>query len=127
MDFFYLLKFLTPYSSLEKTSIYHPPLANTLIKIVQVFYNIFNMDFFGIDAISFCLWKKASTLHTLAFKFTTVVVASLYVLLTICCLNRFLRLHKILLYLKGSSITHGLSIFLALVYMQCTKVCPFVF
>ena len=88
----------------------------------QIIYRFFNLDFFGIDSLSFCLWKNASTLSILAFKYVTVIYAFVLVLVTIgairiCNRYRLTRLRK-----SRYSVIQGLSAFLVLAYSQCTEV-----
>ena len=57
-----------------------------------------------------------------AFKYVTVLIAFLMLYATIYIFGKFTALNKLLKYTKGSSVTHGLSTFLIMVYTQSTKV-----
>lgn len=90
--------------------------------IPQLIYRFFNLDYFGIDEMSFCLWENADTLSILAFKYLTVVYALVLVLGTvltirICSTCRFVRLRKM-----RYSVIQGLSAFLVMAYSQCTEI-----
>ena len=91
----------------------------------KIFYGFFNLDFFQINSLSFCLWPNASALDMLAFKYVTIIYAFLLTILVIwfiskCggrCLGKWFRITKI-----KSSVIHGISAFLLLCYSQCIRV-----
>ena len=119
------LLFAQTYDSLYvigKSLVYYPTPAYRLFQAIRVAYKFFNLDFFGINELSFCLWKGSTTLQMTAFKYVTVLIAFLLVYATIYFFGKFTALNKLLKYSKGSSVTHGLSTFLIMVYMQSTKV-----
>ena len=119
------LLFAQTYDSLYvvgKSLVYYPVPAYRLFQVIRVAYKFFNLDFFGINELSFCLWKGSTTLQMAAFKYVTVLIAFLMLYATIYIFGKFTALNKLLKYTKGSSITHGLSTFLIMVYMQSTKV-----
>ncbi len=101
--------------------VYYQKYSYYLIMAIQILYKLFNLDFFAIDPLSFCLWKGATALDMLAVKFVTVISAFILVFASVVFLNKFTALNKMLQYTKGSSVTHGFSTFLLMVYMQCTK------
>ena len=97
--------------------------ANNIIKVPKITENFltalysviktFNLDFFVIPGLDFCLFKGANPLDLLSFDYVLVVYLLLLVLFTITCLNRRcttrvkrLRGRRIL---RTSSIIHGLS------------------
>ena len=91
----------------------------------EVIYGLFNFDFFSIDRLSFCLWKQATVLDILVFKYVTVIFAfglviSLVVILHNYRCKRLCTLKK-KLHVRDSVI-HGLSAFLVICYAQCTKI-----
>ena len=96
---------------------------------LKLLLNVFNLSFFTHDQLSFCLWRNASSLDMIAFKYVTVVFAFSLILLTIAALN-FCRLDRCLKKIRirgikrniSSSILHGLSGFLVICYSQCTKI-----
>ena len=87
-------------------------------------YGLLSLDFFQIEALSFCLWPNASALDVQAFKYVTIVYALLLVILVIwltnkCgarCLGKWWRITTI-----KSSVIHGISAFLILCYSQCVR------
>ena len=97
----------------------------TAIEGYQVIYGHFNLDFFNIESLSFCIWKHASVLDIIASKYITIVYSSLLIVLVIwtinkCggrCLGRYCRITTI----KTSAI-HGISTFLVIGYAQCVNI-----
>ena len=115
--------------------------ANDLIRFPESMYNglrtykfivgIFNLKFFAHNHLSFCLWRSASTLDLLAFKYITILYASTLVVIIIVifkyCHNK--RINNILVKVKGesaasikSTIIHGVSGFLVICYSECTRI-----
>ena len=85
-------------------------------------YNTFNLEFFSIEALSFCLWKGAGTLDVLVMKYVTITYAFFLVLITVALLNRCkLRCAKRAALVKYN-IIHGLSSFFIICYVQCMRV-----
>ena len=118
---FYAQVFDSTFST-GKSFIYYPEPVHKLTQIIQVFYKLFNFDFFGIDSLSFCLWEGAKTLDMLAFKFVTVAFALLLIVITVFIMNRCVYNRWGKLFKNSLSIIHGLSAFLVMVYAQCTKI-----
>ena len=52
-----------------------------LTEVFHFIYRFFNFDFFSIKVLSFCLWKDATTLDVLAFKYVTVIYGLILVLI----------------------------------------------
>ena len=115
--------------------------ANDLIRFPESMFNglrtykfivgIFNLKFFAHNHLSFCLWRSASTLDLLAFKYITILYASTLVVIIIVifkyCHNK--RINNILVKVKGecaasikSTIIHGVSGFLVICYSECTRI-----
>ncbi|XP_064401532.1 uncharacterized protein LOC135347456 [Halichondria panicea] len=94
--------------------------------LYRFIYRVFNLDFFTEDALSFCLWKGATTLDTLAFKFVTVFYAFLLVLVSILIVNKYklnVRCCRQFRFTTIKSyIIHGLSAFLITCYIKCAQV-----
>jgi hypothetical protein len=103
----------------------HPTAISILSQGYQVIYGFFNLDFFNIDALSFCLWSSTTALDMLAFKYVTIVYALLLVvsvvMLTHRCGGRYLGKCCRITKLK-TSVIHGMSTFLVICYAQCVKV-----
>ena len=90
------------------------------IKAYRFIYRIFNLEFFTVDELSFCIWKGATTMDVLAVKYITIVYALLLVAVTIVIM-KLCTIKCFKLSVKGS-IIHGLSAFFVICYAQCTKV-----
>ena len=105
--------------------IWFPETPFQAIRIARLFYKLFNFDFFSRIELSFCLWKGATILDMLAFKYVTMTYASLLIIVTIWLINKC-NLYRKLYCLRPStmraSITHGLSAFLVMVYAQSATV-----
>ena len=88
------------------------------IEALNILHNIFNLEFFKIKRLQFCLWKNANTLDMLAFKYVSIVFAVSLIFLLVysmnhCCM-RYCR--------RRGSMVHGLTAFLIICYSQCTSV-----
>lgn len=101
------------------------------LDVYRFITRIFNLNFFAIDGLSFCLWKTASTLDLLAFKYITILYASTLVVVIIAifkyCHNK--RFNNFLVKMKvgsaastKSTIIHGISGFLVICYSECTRI-----
>ena len=91
----------------------------------HIIYGFFSLNFFSINPLSFCLWKDATVLDILAFKYVTIAYAFILILSVIMfmkyCARRMLGRYFKLSILKNSVI-HGLSAFVVICYAQCIKV-----
>ena len=92
----------------------------------KLIYKFFNLDFFSIEALSFCLWKGATVLDVLAFKYVTVIGGLALMFLCVILVNST-QAKKCFSHLRvttlKSSLIHGLSVFFVLCYSQCASVC----
>ena len=83
-------------------------------------FGFLNLDILRLDAISFCLWDRATVLDNLVFKYITTLYALLFILLLVwvlrCC--PFKQISK----LWRESPVHGISAFIMVTYTQCAKV-----
>ena len=90
----------------------------------QFFYGLFNFDFSVSSSFAFCLWKDASVLDIIAFKYLTIAIAFGFVLLLAVLMRRcsctFLCWMRKRVSPK-TSLVHGLSAFLVICYVQCTR------
>ena len=101
----------------------------TLTNIYQFIFGIFNFEFFTLesDQLSFCLWKNASVLDMLVFKYITTTYAMVVLLIFILavtfiprcysCMQRFVFKHTI-----TSSLIEAISALLIISYAQCANV-----
>ena len=101
------------------------------LDVYRFITRIFNLNFFAVDSLSFCLWRKASTLDLLAFKYITIVYASTLVVAIIAAFKycHSKHLNNMLTRVKGesaastkSTIIHGVSGFLVICYSECTRI-----
>ena len=53
------------------------------LNLYKTITRIFNLNFFAIDGLSFCLWEKANTLDIIAFKYITIFYSLILVLVLI--------------------------------------------
>ena len=95
------------------------------IDTIRMIYGFFNLDFFYIKSLSFCVWESASVLDILAFKYLTVVysvflIAGVIIFMKHCGARCFHKYHHI--NVARYSVIHGLSTFLVICYAQCIKV-----
>ena len=121
----------TAYSLLFMTQVLQATTASRAVEfkpevlytIFKVIYNIFNLDFFDIDALSFCLWKDARTLDIIAIKYASVLYAMVLTMLFIYCSKHCtykLKCHQCCT--SNYSVVQGLTAFLVICYFQCVRV-----
>ena len=94
----------------------------------QLFYGIFNFEFFSI--FPFCLWERATVMDVLTFKYVTTTFSFMLIFFIVLVMNycnkKFIRVCPGKCWprvRKDSSITHGISTFLVICYGQCTRAC----
>ena len=110
------------------------PTINIFMSIYKFVYRMFNLNFFTLDSLSFCLWKAATILDVLAFKYVTIIYSLILVSLTVLLMKvcNITRLKRSLLFKFASSgdlvkgtVIHGFSTFFVMSYSQCVKVTLF--
>ncbi|XP_064396731.1 uncharacterized protein LOC135343682 [Halichondria panicea] len=97
----------------------------------NIFYGIFNIDFFSVEPLSFCLFKHATVMDVLAFKYITTVIALALVILVVVCMSYCMCCTKLCTALKKkvntrASVLHGLSAFIVICYAECVRVSFFI-
>ena len=109
----------------ESSLLTFPRGIKVMMYIYEVIYGFFNMDFFNVDALSYCLWPNATALDMIAIKYITII----YVLFLIfgviwianrCggrCFGKWCRITTL-----KSSVIHGMTAFLIICYAQSLKV-----
>lgn len=105
--------------------IHFPKFVHVLIVGYRVIYTTSNLNYFSIEELSFCLWKGATTLDVIAWKYVTIVYALCLVMVTVLLFNTTAckkccvcwRPHTV----KNAAI-HGLVAFLMMCYSECAKV-----
>ena len=92
--------------------------------IAEFLYRFFSFDFFSMEELSFCLWRGATTLDAMAFKYVTIVTGLILMLICVLVMNS-LRIKRCLSCLRPStlrsSLIHGLSAFFVMCYSQCAR------
>ena len=92
--------------------------------MLKFIYRPFNLNFFTVEELSFCLWKGSNALDVMTMKATTVGVALVLVLSTLL-LARCRCVPFIMLFAKlhtpQSVLIHGLSAFFVLCYSQSAQ------
>ena len=95
------------------------------ISIAKLIYRFFNFEFFSIEELSFCLWKGATVLDALAFKYVTILFGLILIVIYVYLVNSS-RIKRYLPCLRPttlrSSLIHGLSAFFVMCYSQCARV-----
>lgn len=94
-----------------------------MIKTSVFVYRFFNLNFFTLDSLSFCLWEGASTLDIITIKFATIafaffLVLSVFIFLNVCT-PKFKRCSHVSL---KQSVIHGISTFLVVCFSQTVQV-----
>ena len=110
------------------------PIVGVLTSGYLFVYRMFNLNFFTLDQLSFCLWKGANTLDVLSIKYVTIIYSLLLVfttalLMKVCNITRLKRKTVFKLMSSGGSVKgtmiHGFSTFFVICYTQCAKVTLF--
>ena len=91
----------------------------------RLIYRFFNFEFFSIEQLSFCLWRDATVLDAMAFKYVTVVYALILVFVCIFVMNSS-RVRRTITCLRPKSFRsttiHGLTTFFIMCFSQCARV-----
>ena len=111
-----------------------PKGVSVLTNMYRFIYAMFNLDFFKFDdTFSFCLWKGATVMDVLVFKYLTSAYTFLLLLILIfsfkgpCCREKCQTAwERFQAFIRRSHhkdwVIHGISAFLVLSYAQCVKV-----
>ena len=102
-----------------------PNITLFFIRGYRVIYGFFNLDYFNVGTLSFCLWSNASALDMIALKYITIFYALLLIVTVLWfmnkyggrCFGKWCRITKL-----NSSVTHGITTFLVICYVQCVYV-----
>ena len=97
--------------------------AQLIQDIVTFPYNSFDLNFFYLESLSFCLWKGATFMEAMMMNYLTVLFALLLVLLTIYFTkHHYVRTKMSFRYNHQNSVLiHGLSAFFILCYSQAVR------
>ena len=97
----------------------------------NLIYGIFNIEFFSMESLSFCLFKNATVMDVLAFRYITVAFAFVLVLILTVCMNKCICCDKFCNKMKKKvttkvSVLQGLSAFLVICYVESVRVSFFI-
>ena len=123
--FIFFAQVIDSIDTLANKFIRFQPWVFGLTKIHRFVYRMFNLDFFSVDPLAFCLWKGAKSIDVIAFKYVTVVYALILVISTILLMNIcncYRCCHCVKPRTVKSSVIHGISAFLVMCYAQSTEV-----
>ncbi len=102
-----------------------PERLQTVHNIQYFIYSMFNLNFFHLEQLSFCLWKGANTLDILAWNYITILYTLFLILLTVWLLNRT-TCQKICIcwrpHTVKNAVIHGLTAFVVMCYSQCARI-----
>ena len=95
--------------------------------LIHILLEVFNLNFFHIDEISFCLFESANTLDLIMFRYVTIFYSFFMVLfitlvLRACNFRPIKSFFGCRVYSVQSSMIHGLSAFLILCFAKCAHV-----
>ena len=87
----------------------------------RLVYDVSNLEFFGLESLSFCLWGGAQVLDVFALKYITTVFTLILVFFLYKTMNsRCIRCRGRQAMIQNP-VMKGLAAFLVLCYSQCTK------
>ena len=93
-------------------------------RAVTLVYNSFNINFFAVEELSYCLWKEATFMGAMLMNYVTVAFALALVFVTIFATKLrwirskiFFKFHR-----RDSVLIHGLSAFFILCYSQASRI-----
>ena len=90
--------------------------------IYRVIYNMFNLDFFDDDKLSFCLWKGARTLDMISIKYVSVIYAVILIMGFVYMFKHCTCSSKCPKVSVSYSAVQGLTAFLVISYFQCSRI-----
>ena len=102
-------------------------ISRALVEIFRIFYGIFNLKFFQVHQLSFCLHQNMTAMDSFLIQYLAVLYALLLIFITILVLklNSLYTCIK-LCYKCGrrnirGSVINGLTAFVALCYFKCVE------
>ena len=90
----------------------------------KLYYGIFNLEYFNTDQMSYCLWKGLEMQDIIAIKYVSIIYTLALVMILIGMLKsgRCSYICNVRRKISNkNSFIRGLSAFLAISYIQCTK------
>ena len=112
---------------LQGITISFPEYSGYALQVYLFVARVFNLKFFTVNSLSFCLWENATSLDLLAFKYLTILFSSTLVVIIIAALNcncskHMMKLRNGSVNSTKNTIIHGISGFLVICYSECTQV-----
>ena len=97
----------------------------------NLFYRIFNIDFFSVESLSFCLFKGATVMDVLAFRYITILFALILIIVVVVCMKYCTCGSKRCSAVKKkvtatTSVLHGLSAFIVICYAKSIRISFFI-
>ena len=124
---------------LDADGLIHSPRSTQVFsQSIGLIYKMFNLDFFSVFKLSFCIWEGAGSLDILAMKYVTITYSLALVLFTILVLRlcgscKTCKIISLKSNVTGGpktkssdSFIHGLSSFFVMCYAQCATVSVFI-
>ena len=107
-----------------------PKITKVSFIIFNFIVKIFNLYFFELPGLSYCLFEGANSLNLLTFDYVIVIYSLILIVLTVIFMNlrctkitkHFQKFKRKRRYIFSSSIIHGLSGFLVMCYARTTLV-----
>lgn len=105
------------------SDVYSPQAATILTELYEFIYRAFNLEFFNVSSLSFCLWEGAGTMDILTFKLASILYALILVVVMIFIIKRCTYRLQFLRHSETQSyVIHGLAAFLLSCYIQCAQI-----
>ena len=96
--------------------------------LYNIIYGFFNLEFFRLEPLAFCVWNGATPLDMQALLYVSTLYALLLVIglvIIFNCCSCCLCWHRMMLWKRKKglsvSVTHGIVTFLTLCYAKCSK------
>ena len=116
---------------LDYISLTDLPVAQYLQSGYKLIYGVFNIEFFTVESLSFCLFRNATVMDILAFKYVSTVFAFILVIFLTISMNYCTCCDKLCSVVKKKlttkeSVLHGISAFLVICYIESVRVSFFI-
>lgn len=100
-----------------------PRAVSVLTSAQRLLYRLFNLEFFSIEQLSFCLWEGATVLNAMVMKYVTIIFA-LGLVLCVVLVMKVCKCHcqRLSHQTLKNAVVHGLSAFFVMCYAQCCRV-----